>query len=507
MLATVMVVLDTTIVNVALPYMQGGLSATRDQITWVLTSYIVATAVMTPVTGWITGRFGRKRVILWSVILFTGTSMMCGMAQSLSEIVIFRLLQGLAGAALIPLSQSILLDTYPRERHGSAMALWGMGIMVGPILGPALGGVLTEYANWRWVFFMNLPVGILATAIIIGFLPETKKKADIPFDFQGFFLLGLAVASLQLLLDRGEQLDWFSSSEIIIESVLAGYCFYAFLVHASTTRHPFLDLNLLKDRNYSSSLILIFIVGIVLFSTLALMPPFLQSLLDYPVVTVGLALAPRGLGTMFAMMVVGRLLKHVDVRPIITFGFALTAEALWEMSLFSMNVGIGAVIRTGIIQGIGLGCIFVPLSTIAYATLAPEHRDEAASVFSLMRNIGSSIGISVVFSRLDRLTQINHEYIGSHVNAFNPWFWSADIPPSMEPSSAHGLALLNGLVTQQAGLISFLSNFQAMMVLSLLAIPLIWRMKNSVRIPDSLLSPGVRRTYGESTARQGRGLK
>lgn len=481
MLATVMVVLDTTIVNVALPYMQGGLSATRDQITWVLTSYIVATAVMTPVTGWIAGRFGRKRVILWSVILFTGTSMMCGMAQSLSEIVIFRLLQGMAGAALIPLSQSILLDTYPRERHGSAMALWGMGIMIGPILGPTLGGILTEYASWHWIFFMNLPIGILAGAMIVGFLPETTRKTDIPFDFQGFLLLGMAVASLQLLLDRGEQLGWFSSTEIIVESILAGYCFYAFLVHASTTRHPFLDLHLLKDRNYSSSLILIFIMGIVLFATLALMPPFLQSLLGYPVMTVGLALAPRGLGTMFAMMIAGRLLKHVDARPIITFGFALTAESLWEMSLFSMDVGIGTVIRTGIIQGIGLGCVFVPLSTIAYATLAPEHRDEAASVFSLMRNIGSSIGISVVFARLDRLMQINHEYLGSHVTSFNPWFRGVDTPPSMEPSSTHGLALLNGLITQQADLISFLGNFQAMMALSLFAIPLVWMMKNSTR--------------------------
>jgi len=481
MLATVMVVLDTTIVNVALPYMEGGLSATRDQITWVLTSYIVATAVMTPVTGWITGRFGRKRVILWSVILFTGTSMMCGMAQSLSEIVVFRLLQGLAGAALIPLSQSILLDTYPRARHGSAMALWGMGIMTGPILGPTLGGVLTEYANWHWVFFMNLPVGILASILIASFLPETIKRVRIPFDFQGFLLLGMAVSSLQLLLDRGEQMDWFSSTEIIIESVLAGYCFYAFLVHASTTRHPFLDLHLLKDRNYSSSLILIFIMGIVLFSTLALMPPFLQSLLGYPVMTVGLALAPRGFGTMFAMMVVGRLLKHADARPIITFGFALTAESLWEMSLFNMDVGIGAVVRTGIIQGIGLGCIFVPLSTIAYATLAPEHRDEAASVFSLMRNIGSSIGISVVFARLDRLAQTNHEYLGSHVNSFNPWFWGADIPPSMDPLTTHGSTLLNGLVTQQADLIGFLNNFQAMMALSLFAIPLIWMMKNSIK--------------------------
>ncbi|HXH64623.1 MAG TPA: DHA2 family efflux MFS transporter permease subunit [Mariprofundaceae bacterium] len=479
MLATVMQVLDMTIVNVALPYMQGGLSATRDQIAWVLTSYIVASAVMTPVTGWISARFGRKRVFLWSVVIFTLTSMMCGVATTLTEMVFFRMLQGLAGAALVPLSQSILLDTYPREKHGSAMALWGMGIMVGPILGPTLGGYLTEYANWRWVFFMNLPVGILATALILGFVPETKKRGDVPFDFQGFFLLSLAVSALQMMLDRGERLDWFSSTEILVEFALAGFCLYAFLVHAWTTKHPFLDLRLLKDRNYASSLVFIFIVGIILFSTLALMPPFLQSLLDYPVLTTGLMLAPRGFGTMLAMMVVGRLLKRFDARPIMMFGFALTAESLWEMSGFNLDIGIVEVVRTGIIQGIGLGCIFVPLSTIAYATLAPEHRNEAASVFSLLRNVGSSIGISVMFTGLDRYAQINHAYLGGHVSPFNPWFWRQGLPPVMDPSSTQGLLVLNGMVTRQAELIGFLNDFRAMMLLALVTMPLVWLMRSN----------------------------
>jgi MFS transporter, DHA2 family, multidrug resistance protein len=479
MFATVMQVLDITIVNVALPYMQGSLSATRDQIAWVLTSYIVASAVMTPVTGWISGRFGRKRVFLWSVLIFTVTSMMCGMAQTLLEMVGFRLLQGLAGAALVPLSQAILLDTYPRERHGSAMALWGVGIMIGPILGPTLGGYLTEYANWRWVFFINLPVGIMTSMLILGFVPETKKRGDIPFDFSGFFLLSLALSSLQLMLDRGERLDWFSSNEILLEMAVGAFCFYAFLVHAMTTRHPFLDLRLLKDRNYASSLVFIFLVGVIMFVTLALLPPFMQSLMDYPVMTTGLLLAPRGFGTMLAMLVVGKLLRRMDARPIIMFGFALTAEAMWEMSTFNLDVGFAEIVRTGVVQGIGLGCIFVPLSTVAYATLAPEHRNEAASVFSLMRNIGSSIGISVLFTQLDRYAQINHVYLGTHINPFNPWFWKAGLPSVVDPSTTQGLALLNRMVTRQADLIGFLNDFRVMVLLAVLAMPLVWLMKNS----------------------------
>lgn len=264
MLATVMQVLDTTIVNVALPHMQGALSATQDQIAWLLTSYIVATAIATPLTGWASGRFGRKRVFMWSVAVFTLMSLLCGIAGSLSEMVLFRILQGIAGAALVPLSQSILLDAYPREKHGSAMALWGVGIMIGPILGPTLGGYLTEYANWRWVFFINLPVGLLAWVMIGSFVSETRRHREIPFDMIGFAFLSLSlgIGALQLMLDRGGRLDWFDSGEILIEAALALLGFYIFTVHAATTRHPFLSLRLLADRNYATSLLFIFIVGI-----------------------------------------------------------------------------------------------------------------------------------------------------------------------------------------------------------------------------------------------------
>ncbi|TLS66233.1 DHA2 family efflux MFS transporter permease subunit [Mariprofundus erugo] len=477
MLATVMQVLDTTIVNVALPHMQGALSATQDQIAWLLTSYIVATAIATPLTGWASGRLGRKRVFMWSVAVFTLMSLFCGIAGSLSEMVLFRVLQGIAGAALVPLSQSILLDAYPREKHGSAMALWGVGIMIGPILGPTLGGYLTEYANWRWVFFINLPVGVLAWVMIGSFVSETRRHRDIPFDMIGFAFLSLGIGALQLMLDRGERLDWFDSGEIVVEAALALLGFYIFTAHAATTQHPFLSLRLLADRNYATSLLFIFIVGIILFATLALMPPFMEQLLGYPVLMTGLLLAPRGLGTMISMMVVGRLMARIDPRWIIITGFLLTAESLWEMSGFNLDVSDWDLVRTGIVQGLGLGAIFVPLSAIAYATLEPEYRNEAASVFSLLRNLGSSVGISIMVAQISRSMQENHLTIAESINPFNPWFWQQGMQPVLDPASQSGLAVLNAMVVRQAGLIAYTNDFVVMMWLALLTAPLVLMLK------------------------------
>jgi len=473
MLATVMQALDTTIVNVALPHMQGSLNATQDQIAWVLTSYIVAMAVATPLTGWVSSRLGRKRVFMWSVAIFTITSLLCGIAQSLTEMVIFRVLQGAAGAALVPLSQAILLDAYPREKHGSAMAMWGVGIMIGPILGPTLGGYLTEYADWRWAFFINLPVGIMAWMMISAVVPETSRRRDIPFDFIGFAFLSLGISCLQLMLDRGQRLDWFSSGEIMIEAALALLGFYVFVVHAATTRHPFLNLRLLADRNYATSLLFIFVVGIILFATLALLPPFMEEMLGYPVLDTGLLLAPRGVGTMISMMLVGRLLTIIDPRWLMLTGFLLTAESLWEMSGFNLNVGDWDLVRTGVVQGFGLGLIFVPLSTIAYATLAPEYRNEAAAVFSLMRNIGSSVGISILVAQLSRSMQEGHTTIGEHITRFNPWFWQQGLSPAVDPSTQSGLAMLNAEVARNAGLIAYTNDFVVMMVMTLLLLPLL----------------------------------
>ncbi|TCS62545.1 DHA2 family efflux MFS transporter permease subunit [Varunaivibrio sulfuroxidans] len=484
MLATVMQVIDTTIANVALPHMQGSLSATQDQIAWVLTSYIVAAAIMTPPTGFLAARFGRKRIFLAAVAGFTVASMLCGMATSLTEIVFFRLLQGVFGASLVPLSQAVLLDTYPRERHGSAMAIWGMGIMVGPILGPTLGGYLTEFYNWRSVFFINLPFGILAFLGILTFVPETGQNRTRPFDWYGFALLSTAIGALQLMLDRGVSQDWFSSGEIIIETFLAAICFYMFVVHILTADRPFLEPGLFRDRNLVSGLFFIFVIGIVLLATIALLPPFLQTLMGYPVLTIGLVLAPRGIGTMVAMMIVGRIIARVDPRYLIGLGLTLTSFSLWEMAAFNMDIGAWDVVRTGLVQGFGLGFVFVPLSTLTFATLQPHYRNEGTALFSLVRNLGSSIGISIVVSQLARNTQINHAVIGESVTAFNPALKWANTAHFWNLDTLRGLLALNGEVTRQALTIAYLNDFKLMMFVTLMVFPVLFLLRNPKHKPE-----------------------
>ncbi len=471
MLATVLQTLDMTIANVALPHMQGSMSATQDQIAWVLTSYIVAAAIMTPLTGFLAGRFGRKRLFIASVAGFTVASMLCGAATSLYELVLFRLLQGVFGAGLVPLSQAVLLDTYPRERHGSAMALWGVGVMVGPILGPTLGGYLTEFYNWRWVFYINVPFGALALLGILASVPETTPERDRPFDLFGFSLLGLAIGALQLMLDRGQTLDWFSSTEILAESALAALFLYLFLVHIFTARRPFVEPGLFRDRNFSVGLVFIFIMGVILLATLALLPPFLQNLMGYPVLTTGYVLAPRGVGTMIAMILVGRLNASVDLRGFILLGLGLTALSLWEMAGFTTDVSAWTVVRTGITQGLGLGFIFVPLSTITFTTLAPHYRNEGTAMFSLMRNIGSSVGISAMVTLLAHNLQINHAALSEALTPFNAALRSAG--RLWDPATASGAAALNAELTRQAATIAYLEDFRLMMWVTLLAIPLL----------------------------------
>jgi MFS transporter, DHA2 family, multidrug resistance protein len=473
MLATIMQVVDMTIVNVALPHMQGAMSATQDQISWVLTSYIVAAAIATPLTGVLAARFGRKHMLIVSMVSFTLASILCGSAVSLEEMVLFRVLQGAAGAALVPLSQAVLLDTYPREKHGSAMALWGMGVMIGPILGPTLGGYLTEYYSWRWAFYINLPVGVLAVLGTLAFLHETEVDRKRKFDFFGFALLSLSIGGLQLLLDRGESLDWFSSRTIIITAVIAGLAFYLFLVHMFTSDKPFIEPGLFKDRNFSTGLFMMLMMGVMLFSTLALMPPFLQNLLGFPVITAGLVLAPRGVGTMVAMMIVGRLIGRVDTRMLLVFGVSLLAYSLWQMAEFSLDVGIGPIVYTGVIQGVGLGFLFVPLSTAAFSTLAPHYRSEGTAMFSLVRNIGSSIGISVVVTVLGHQVQTSHAGIGSTLGAYRTALQPDLVPQIWDWSSIAGTAALNAEVTRQALMIAYLNDFRLMMFMTLLALPLI----------------------------------
>jgi DHA2 family multidrug resistance protein len=475
MLATLMQALDTTIANVALPNMQGSLSATQDQISWVLTSYIVAAAIATPATGWLASVMGRRRLLLIAIAGFTFASVLCGIATSIGEMVAFRLLQGLFGAALVPLSQSTLLDVYPREKHGAAMALWGMGVMVGPILGPPLGGWLTDNYSWNWVFLINVPVGALALFGVAASLPTDETRTS-RFDWRGFAFLAIGIGALQLCLDRGEQKDWWGSTEIQIEAALAFLGFYLYAVHWKTRERSFLDLGLFKDRNFLASNVFIFVLGVVLFATMALLPPFLQGVMNYPVVTTGILLAPRGIGTLIAMMLVGRLMaRGADARVLAAIGMTLTCYSLWQMMHFSLDVPEHLIVTSGVIQGLGLGLVFVPISTVAYSTLPTSQRTEAAGIFSLMRNIGSSVGISIVMTLLSRNTQINHAEIASRLTPYGDN--AQQMAQMIGQNATTGLAALNGEVTRQASGIAFLNDFWLMMVMTAAAIPLLLLLK------------------------------
>jgi len=480
MLASIMQGLDNTIANVALPRIQGSLSATQDQMAWVLTSYIIAVAIMTPLSGWLAGRVGRKKVFLISVAGFTAASMLCGLAESLPEMVLARFVQGLSGAALIPMSQATLLDINPPAKQPRAMSIWVMGTVIGPIIGPALGGWLTEDYNWRWVFYINLPFGILALLGTLVSMPDTPARKS-RFDFFGFAFLSLAVGSLQLFLDRGQINDWFNSRETWIEATISMVSFYLFVVHtATTTKQPFVSPALFKDRNFLTGNVFIFVVGMVLFATLALLPPLLQDLLNYPVFTTGLLTAPRGLGTFLAMFAVGRLIRRFDGRVIIAVGFALTAISSWQMTGFDLQMDGRIVFWSGFAQGLGTGFVYVPLTTAAFGTLAASLRNEGTAVFSLFRNLGSSIGISAVETLFTRNTQIMHATLAEHVNRFNALAMS-HLPGAAQLSggfsSLPALSALNAAVTRQAAMVAYNDDFKLMMILSIAAIPFVFLMR------------------------------
>jgi DHA2 family multidrug resistance protein len=467
MVASILQALDNTIANVALPRMQGSLSATQDQMTWVLTSYIVAAAIMTPLTGWLADRFGRKPLFLVSIIGFTLASALCGMAQSLDQIVLFRVLQGLFGAALIPMSQAVLFDVYPPSQHGRAMALWGVGVVLGPTLGPMLGGWLTDNYSWRWVFYINVPFGVLAVLGVLAYFPDTTHARK-RFDFFGFATLSIAVGALQLLLDRGPIKDWFNSGEIRLDAALCVLAFYFFVTHTLTARQPFIRLALYKDRNFFTGNILIFVVGVTLFATLALLSPMLQGLLGYSVFQSGLVTAPRGAGTLLAMIIVGRAMGHMDARLIIGIGLALTAYSLWLMSHFSMQLPMSSIVWSGAIQGLGTGIVYVPMAALTFATLPSALRNEGTALFNLIRNIGSSVGISTVQGLMVRNTQVVHSSIAQHLT---PLLVAQHALSRFRGAAA--TAALNGQVTAQATMIAYIDDFYFMLLLTLLAIPLL----------------------------------
>lgn len=470
MLGTLLQVLDTTIANVALPHMQTSLGATTETVNWVLTSYIVASAIAIPITGWLADKVGRKRLLVWAVIAFTGTSVLCAVAQNMPEMVLFRALQGVAGAFIVPLAQAVLFDINPPEKHGRAMALFGGGVMIGPILGPVLGGWLTDSFNWRWVFLVNLPVGVLAAVMLIRFLPSTPRTSR-RFDLFGFALLALAVGSLQLMLDRGEQVDWFQSWEIWIEGGVAIAAAWMFLVHMFTAERPIFDPKMFADRNFATGLLFMAVTGVLLLAGLALLPPLLQRLLGYSVFQSGVLTAPRGIGTLLSMMIVGRLIGKVDTRLLIFTGLMLMALSLWQMSGFSLEMDSRPVIVSGVIQGLGLGFLFVPMNTLAFATLGPRYRTTAASLLNLSRNIGGSIGISVVTALLAQNIQVSHSDLAQHVTE-----QAMPVPPIGDPTSIvsnTALSMLNAEINRQATMIAYIDDFHLMMLVTLAALPLL----------------------------------
>ncbi|HTB90576.1 MAG TPA: MDR family MFS transporter [Steroidobacteraceae bacterium] len=475
MLATIMQTLDSTIANVALPHMQGTLSASQDQIAWVLTAYIIASAIATPVTGWLCDRFGQKNIFMASITGFTVASALCGMSNSLGQIVAARLLQGVFGAALVPLAQVVLMQINPREKQGQAMAVWGMGVMVGPILGPTLGGWLTDSYNWRWVFFINVPIGIIAFYGMWRYIRPDPGGRHARFDFFGFATLSLALGSLQLLLDRGQQNDWFSSTEAWIEAIVALVAATYFVAHTVMTpaKESFLDYRLLKNQNYVTGLLFIFIVGLVLYATRALIPTMLENLLGYPVATTGLVTAPSGIGTMLAMLIAGRIIGKVDLRVTLLMGFLISAFALWQMTGYSLDLSESDIIWPGVIQGFGTGLVFVPLSAATFATLSPEMRAQGTSIYSLVRNIGSSIGISLVQTLLIRNTVAAHSSLTERVTAGSSAWHNPAVSAAFDVHVPAAAALLDGAVTQQAAMIAYIDDFWFMLFLTLLVTPLL----------------------------------
>ena len=470
MLATVMQVLDTTIANVALPHMAASLGASQEEITWVLTSYIVASAIATPLTGWAVDRLGRRTVFLGAIAGFTVASLLCGIATGLEEMVLFRIAQGICGAVIVPLAQTVLLDINPRERIGQAMAIYGAGIMIGPIVGPTLGGWLTESFDWRYVFLVNLPFGILAMFGILAFLPQSLPKLR-KFDFFGFAMLALAVGSLQLMFDRGQAVGWFESGEVWLYLGLTISGMWVFVIHCWTAENPFIDLRMFGDRNFVMGLVFIFVVGLTMFSGLALLPPLLQNLMGYPVIETGIVMAPRGIGTMLSMIVVGRLVSRVDARVLVATGLLVTALSLWIMTGFDIQMDSRPIVISGLIQGFGLGFVFVPLSTLTFATIAARFRPDATSIFSLVRNVGSGVGISLVTAVLTRMIAVNHEELGASITATSPQV--VQQLPALLTGSRTVAAVADGLVSQQAAMISYVDNFVLMMWLTLSALPII----------------------------------
>ena len=481
MAATIMQILDSTIANVALPHMQSALGATADTVNWVLTSYIVASAIAIPVTGWLSDSFGSRNLFLTSVAGFVLASMLCGAAQSLPAMVGFRVLQGIFAAFMNPLSQTVMLDINPPERQPRAMSIWGMGIMVGPIMGPLIGGWLTDNYNWRWVFYVNLPIGIICFAILWALLPSRpirKRRLD-PF---GFAMLAIALASFQVMLDRGETKDWFDSWEIRIEAMLAISCGWMFVVHLLTARAPMFDRVLITNRNLLTGLGFMLLIGVLMFATMALLPPMLQRLFGYPVLDTGMLLMPRGVGVLISMAIAGQAIQRgVDARWLVGTGLTIAAFSLWEMTRWTLVMGTGSIVIPGLIQGLGMGLVFIPLNLLAFSTLPPQYRTEGASLMNLFRSIGASVGISIVSVLLAQNVQSLHQDIGGHVKGFGVNSIDPAIVGAFGTTGQGVMALIDAEVNRQAAMIAYLDDFKLMLVMTIVALPLVLLLRRQAR--------------------------
>jgi len=484
MMASFLYSLDWTIVAVALPHMQGTFSSTQDQISWVITSYIVAGAIALPTAGWLARRFGRKRVYMWSILVFLLSSVVCGAANSLEVEIAARIVQGFGGAFLIPISNAIILDTYPPEQHGKAMSLWAIGSTGGSFVGPFLGGIITEYMSWHYTFYINVPIGALALIGVAMFLPETRRERDQPMDWIGFLSLALGVGCLQLMFDRGHRLDWFEDPEILLEAFLAALGFYVFLAHSFTTRkHPFLDLSLFSNRNFFIGLVFSAGYGLVTTPVMVLMPTFLQDLRGYPVDTVGLLQAPRGIGLLVGMVMGGRLLGKVDARTQLGVGLLLLSVSCFEMARWTPEVGGMPLLWTNLLQGLGGGMLLVPNQAIAFSTVDAARRTEAAALFNLVRSVAASVGVSAALAYYLNTASTHRSYMTEHITPYDNnlpqgsagSFWNLDTP--------EGLAALSHEIDRQASMLGYMGDFRLFAVLALLGLPLLFFVgRNSDRI-------------------------
>jgi DHA2 family multidrug resistance protein len=475
MSATVMQVLDTTIVNVALPQMQGQLGATPEQISWVLTSYLVSSGIFMLLTGYFTDRFGQRRYLMISIVGFTVSSLLCGIADSLDAIVLFRLLQGVFGAALVPLAQSIMVQTFPAQERGRAMAIWGVGVMVGPILGPTLGGWLTEAISWRWTFFINLPVGIFSALMVWRVVADSEVR-ERAMDWWGLLYLGLFLGGLQFVLDRGGQEDWFDATQIRLVAALSALGLGFYLWHSrDRSRHPIFNPAIFRDRNFFMASLLLAVFGLGLFGTLMLQPLMLNVLMGYPELTIGLLLAPRGLASMVSMLVVGRVIHRADPRLLIAIGVVIFTVGTHFTTEYNLQIDEFWIVFPLLIQGLGLGLVFVPLSTVAFSTLDPRYAAEAAGMYSVLRTIGSAIGISIVATVMSDHSQIAWNQLGGHINAANPALADYLAQGGLSLHAPQTPYLLAQLLGRQSGMIGMLDaytlvtwSFAAMLPLLLL---------------------------------------